>query len=85
LEIVYTDKALADIAFWKRSGNRAIQTIISSLIEIISETPYTGIGQPEALKYELSGYWSRRINQEHRIIYSIEPARIIIHSLKGHY
>ena len=85
MEIVYTDKAIADLAFWKRSGNKAIQNKISSLIESISETPYTGIGQPEALKYELSGYWSRRINQEHRIIYSIEPARITIHSLKGHY
>jgi toxin YoeB len=85
LEIVYTDKTLTDIAFWKRSGNRAIQTKISSLIDSISQTPYSGIGQPEALKYELTGYWSRRINQEHRIIYSILSTRIIIHSLKGHY
>ena len=85
MEIVYTHKALTDLAFWKRSGNNAIQNKISSLIESISETPYTGIGQPEALKYELSGYWSRRINQEHRVIYTIEPTRLVIHSLKGHY
>lgn len=85
MEIVYTDKALTELAYWKRNGNQAVKTKITSLIESISVTPYSGIGQPEALKYELSGYWSRRINQEHRIIYSIQPTRIIIHSLKGHY
>lgn len=85
MEIAYTDKALTDLTSWKRSGNKIIQNKITSLIKSISETPYSGIGQPEALKYELSGYWSRRINKEHRIIYRIETDRIIIYSLKEHY
>lgn len=53
----------------------------------IEENPFTGIGKPEALKYDLSGFWSRRINREHRIVYKVyeEKKGIEIHSLKGHY
>jgi toxin YoeB len=85
MEIIYTSIALQDIAFWKKSGNTVIQKKISSLISSISETPFTGIGQPEALKYTLSGLWSRRINKEHRVIYEVKENSIVIHSLKGHY
>ena len=57
--------------FWKKSGNKIIQKRIVLLIEDIVKHPYYGIGKPEPLKYELSGKWSRRINDEHRIIYQI--------------
>ncbi len=89
MEIRYTSDALKDLAFWKKSGNKAIQKRIVLLIEDIIKHPYSGIGKPEALKYELSGKWSRRINNEHRIIYQIVEESIIeileIVSLKGHY
>lgn len=81
----YTDKALKDISFWKKIGDKAIQTKISKLLLSIEESPFEGIGKPEALKYELAGFWSRRINREHRIIYKVQNEIIEIHSLKDHY
>ena len=85
MEIDFLDKALEDIIFWKNSGNTAVQNRITKLLESISKTPYSGIGKPEPLKYELSGYWSRRITDEHRIIYSIVNDRIKVISLRFHY
>ncbi|MCF2443894.1 Txe/YoeB family addiction module toxin [Dyadobacter sp. CY345] len=58
---------------------------IKKLIDSILESPYEGIGKPEQLKYELSGYWSRRINEEHRIVYKVENNTIYFISFKGHY
>lgn len=81
MEIAYSLEAKEDIIFWKTSGNNKIMNRISILIEAIKASPYEGIGKPEALKYKLSGFWSRRINREHRIIYEVINDRIIIHSL----
>lgn len=85
MEIDFLDKALDDIDFWKKSGNVAIQNKISKLLESISKTPFTGIGKPEPLKYEMSGYWSRRISDEHRLIYCVKNNRIKVISLRFHY
>lgn len=89
MEIRYTPDALKDLEFWKKSGNKIIQKRIVLLIEDIRKHPFSGIGKPEALKYELTGKWSRRINSEHRIIYQVINENIIdileILSLKGHY
>ncbi len=80
-----TTKAQSDVDFFKKSGNLRILSKALSLIDSIVETPYQGIGKPEALKHELSGLWSRRISQEHRIIYQVLENEILIHSIKGHY
>lgn len=86
MEVKFTKKAVEHLEFWKKSGNKAIQKKIQQLIEDICKTPFQGIGKPEALKYELQGIWSRRINEEHRIVYEIpEEGILLIHSLKGHY
>lgn len=87
MEIIYADKAKADIEFWKKSGNVAVQRKIIKLISSIEEDPYLGIGKPEQLKHNLSGFWSRRINKEHRLVYKVneEENRIEILTLKGHY
>ena len=89
MEIIFAPKAVKDLLFWKNSGNKAIKNKIEQLIISIQQDPYHGIGKPEALKHELSGSWSRRINQEHRIIYEIQQGdKIIIleiQSLRGHY
>ena len=89
MEIIYSEKAQKDREFWKKSGNEAIMKKISALIAAIQTNPYEGIGKPEPLKYNLSGIWSRRINQEHRIIYQVTEQNTIeildILSLKGHY
>ena len=69
--IVLTEQAKEDYLFWKSSGNKNILNKILRLLDDISSHPYIGIGKPEALKYSLSGYWSRRINSEHRIVYRV--------------
>ncbi|MDP2336593.1 MAG: Txe/YoeB family addiction module toxin [Bacteroidota bacterium] len=85
MEIDFLDKALDDIDFWKKSGNMIIQKKITKLLESIAKTPFSGIGKPEPLKHELSGYWSRRISDEHRIIYTVKNNRIKVISLRFHY
>lgn len=85
MEVVYTDKAEDDLNYWRKTGNTKLQAKISSLINSIEMSPFLGIGKPEALKYELAGKWSRRINREHRIVYEVKSEFVIIHSLKGHY
>jgi toxin YoeB len=86
MEVKLTKKALEHLDFWKKSGNKAIQKKIQLLIEDIMKNPFEGIGKPEALKYNLQGTWSRKINEEHRIVYEIpDEGVLLIHSLKGHY
>jgi toxin YoeB len=85
MEIVLSPEARKDLKFWKKSGNKQVQKKIEELIVDIQEHPFTGIGQPEALKHNLSGFWSRRINQEHRIVYQVMDRIVEITSLKGHY
>jgi len=85
MEIIFKEKALSDIEFWKKSGNIQIQNKISALIEDTLKHPETGIGKPEKLKHQLFGLWSRRINNEHRMIYMFTDEVLYIASLKGHY
>jgi len=85
MEIIFKDKALADIEFWKKSGNVQIQKKISELIADTLKHHETGMGKPEKLKHQLSGLWSRRINNEHRMIYTVADGVLYIASLKGHY
>lgn len=85
MEIIYTDSAIDDISFWEKSGNKTIQNKITKLLKSMEETPFEGIGKPEALKYELTGFWSRRIDKEHRLVYKVKNEKITIYSLKGHY
>ncbi|GGI22825.1 Txe/YoeB family addiction module toxin [Pedobacter mendelii] len=85
MEIEFTLVALEDLKYFKKSGNNSILKRVRLLLEDIQMNPFTGIGKPEALKYEQSGNWSRRINQEHRLIYEVKSKIIIIYSLRGHY
>jgi len=85
MEIAYSETAEEDIDFWKTSGNVAIQQRISILLEDIKKHPFWGIGKPEALKYNLSGFWSRRITSEHRIIYKVEGELVVVISCRFHY
>jgi len=78
-------EAKADLDFWIKSGNKPVLKKITQLLESVSTTPYEGIGKPEPLKYNLMGCWSRRIDQEHRIVYEVHSDKIIVLSLKGHY
>lgn len=84
--IDFTKQAENDIDFHRKSGNRAVLKKIYTLLEELTEHPFTGTGKPEALKYDLTGLWSRRINHEHRLIYEVNGDTIvIIIAAKGHY
>ncbi len=85
MEIELFEDAIADFEYWKKSGNLAVQKKINLLFSSMLETPFEGIGKPEALKHNLSGKWSRRINAEHRIVYEVEGELIKVYSLKNHY
>jgi toxin YoeB len=86
MEIEYTLKAKADLAYWKKINNIIVLKKIRKLIESILETPFIGIGKPEQLKHELTGCWSRRIDKKHRVVYElVEEEKILIYSLRGHY
>jgi toxin YoeB len=81
-----TKQAQSDIDFHKKSGNKAVLKKINTLFEELTEHPFTGTGKPEALKYELNGFWSRRINHEHRLVYEvIGDVIVVIIAAKGHY
>lgn len=87
MEIRFTKEALDDLSYWKKIGDKQILTKIESLLVDIAEHPFSGIGKPEALRFELAGYWSRRINSEHRIVYRVENDQVvvIVISMRHHY
>ncbi|MET3129651.1 toxin YoeB [Arcicella rosea] len=82
----FTKQAQDDIEFHKKSGNKAVIKKLLTLLEELAEHPFTGTGKPEALKYDLTGLWSRRINHEHRLVYEVVGNTIVvIVASKGHY
>jgi len=83
--INFTDEALENLEYWKKSGNIIVLKRIRQLLQAIQIDPFNGIGKPEALKHNLSGLWSRRINQEHRIVYKKDEDGITVYSLRFHY
>jgi toxin YoeB len=84
MEVIYTVEAKEDKDFWE-SNNPKILKRIQDLIENIKISPFSGIGKPEALRFAKSGYWSRRITQEHRLVYKIANNRIYIAQCRYHY
>ncbi len=80
MEIRFTSEANKDLEQWKKRGNHKILKRIRELLEVSQLTPFSGIGKPESLKYDLAGKWSRRINKTHRIVYSVTDTTIYIHS-----
>ena len=81
----WSDEAWEDYLYWYAQNNKSTIKKIHRLIEAIEISPFSGIGKPEALKYELSGKWSRRITEEDRLIYSIEDDVLYIYSCKDYY
>jgi toxin YoeB len=85
MEVVFLSGAIDDLEYWKKSGNTIILKRIRQLIEAIQEDPFNGIGKPERLKHNWASWWSRRINDEHRIVYKCEQNIITVYSLRYHY
>ena len=84
MNIIFSHHAWEDYLYWQ-IANKSILKRINLLIRDIKHSPYEGIGKPEQLKHGLSGYWSRRINDEHRIVYKFEKESIKIAQLRFHY
>ncbi len=86
-QVDFTDSAKKDLEKHYKSGNKSLNNKIIKIVKELSIHPYTGTGKPEALKYELSGFWSRRLNKEHRIIYKVDDhiVTVTVISAMGHY
>lgn len=81
----WSDDAWTDYMYWHDSGNKQMIKRINRILNDIDRHPFTGIGKPEPLKFELTGKWSRRINSEHWIIYQVEEDVIYIYAARSHY
>ncbi len=84
MRITFSQNAWEDYTSWQ-ADDRKILKKINELIKDIQKTPYSGLGKPEALKYDLSGYWSRRIDMEHRLVYKVIDDEILIYASRYHY
>ncbi len=84
MKLVFSEQAWEDYGYWQRHDRRLIERI-NALLKEISRTPYQGTGKPEPLRHALSGYWSRRITDEHRLVYKITDSMIWIAQLRYHY
>lgn len=82
--IVFAEDAWSEYLYWQKQDKKSLKKI-NSLLKEIQRTPYEGSGNPELLKGNLSGKWSRRINEKDRLVYEIEDNAIIIWQCKGHY
>ena len=84
MKLVFSGHAWDDYLYWQNADRKILQRI-NTLIRDIQRTPFQGIGKPEPLKHGLAGYWSRRINDEHRIVYKVEGDALLIAQLRYHY
>lgn len=84
MRIVFTESAWDDY-LWFQEKDRQLLKRINQLLKDTVRTPLEGLGKPEALKADLSGYWSRRINSEHRLVYGVTQTDIVIISCRYHY
>ena len=84
MNLIFSDHAWNDYLHWQKTDKKMVKRI-NSLIKDIQRSPFDGVGKPEPLKHALSGYWSRRINDEHRIIYKVDPDSVYIAQLRYHY
>ena len=84
MRIIFTINAWEDYNSWLRDDRKKLIKI-NTLIKEIIRTPFTGKGKPEPLKYDLAGFWSRRIDTEHRLVYRIEDKSVLIYSCRYHY
>ena len=83
-QVCFTGKAWDDYLFWQGQDRKMLKRI-NMLIEAAARTPFEGIGKPELLLGNLTGFWSRRVDDEHRLVYAVEEAKIVVIACRGHY
>ncbi|MDO5687575.1 MAG: Txe/YoeB family addiction module toxin [Neisseria sp.] len=84
MKIVFSENAWEDYLYWQNHDRNHVKKINES-IKDICRTPFTGIGKPEPLKYHLAGFWSRRISEEHRLVYAVDNNELLIAACRYHY
>ena len=84
MKLIFSENAWEDYLYWQNTDKKKLKRV-NILIKDIQRNKYDGVGKPEPLKHSLFGYWSRRINAEHRIVYKIENNSILIAQLRYHY
>jgi toxin YoeB len=84
VRLIFAANAWEDYLYWQKNDCKVLNRI-NALIKDIQRQPFEGIGKPEPLKHGLSGYWSRRITDEHRMVYKVEDDSILIAQLRYHY
>lgn len=84
MKLVFAELAWEDYLYWQKQDRKLVERI-NKLIEATSRDPYVGIGKPEPLKHALSGFWSRRIDDEHRMVYRVTDHQLEIAQLRFYY
>jgi len=84
MKYIFVDESWEDYLYWQKNNKKYINKI-NDLLKDISRTPFTGLGKPEPLKHKYKGFWSRRIDKEHRLIYAVKDDEILIAKCRFHY
>ncbi len=84
LRLIWTETALEDLRWWERHDSNMLKKIIRLCLDAC-KNPMRGLGKPEALKYDFHGYWSRRIDHEHRLVYAFDGSQVTIIQCRFHY
>ena len=84
MKVTFTPTALDDLRYWLKTDKRQAERVLA-LLEEIRRTPFEGTGKPEPLRFQLAGCWSRRIDREHRLVYQVEEAEIVVIACRYHY
>lgn len=84
MRLIFSNQSWDDYLYWQKNDRQVLKKI-NQLVKDIKRTPFEGIGKPEPLKHELSGFWSRRITDEHRLVYLIDESGLSIVSCRFHY
>ncbi|MEX6686943.1 Txe/YoeB family addiction module toxin [Danxiaibacter flavus] len=84
MKVIFINEAWEDYLYWQKTDKNVLKKI-NTLIKESFKSPHTGVGKPEPLKYDLAGWWSRRIDIEHRLVYKVEAGAIIILQCRYHY
>lgn len=84
MRVAFTPQAWEDYEFWQKTDRRIVKRL-HELIRDIRRSPFEGIGKPEALKHGLAGCWSRRVSEEHRLVYRIEDGAVVLLQMRYHY
>ena len=84
MKLVFAEQAWEDYLHWQATDRKILKRV-NALIKEVARTPFEGTGKPEALKHALAGYWSRRITDEHRMVYKVDGNALLIAQLRYHY